>query len=177
VAHKRKEPRCAQANRARIAARRYRVPAVRSQEVSLESDLSGVPDDSTSSTVTAFPQKGQYPPVRGGFGTPSCGSKTSARLPLSRFQNCVTLRELTTTAWWSYCRGPMKYRRTWDLASIPDDLLRSEWGRRNAAKRAINRGGRAPSCTCGECRTCRKREAVRVWRARQKRATKRRAQR
>lgn len=29
----------------------------------------------------------------------------------------------------------MKYRDTWDLASIPEDKLKSEWARRNALKK------------------------------------------
>ena len=29
----------------------------------------------------------------------------------------------------------MRYRDTWDLTSIPEDKLKSEWARRNALKR------------------------------------------
>jgi hypothetical protein len=48
------------------------------------------------------------------------------------------------------------YRPTWDLSTIPDDRLRSEWGRRNSGRRKVKRGGtsggRHPQPTpCGKC--------------------------
>lgn len=62
----------------------------------------------------------------------------------------------------------MKWRESWDLASIPDDLLKAEWARRNSLRRKVKRGGKAPSCGCGECRKCRMREKMRLYRARKK---------
>jgi hypothetical protein len=48
---------------------------------------------------------------------------------------------------------PMQYRETWDLTSIPDDLLLSEYKRRQSLRRRVFAGGRPKvirSCTkCG----------------------------
>ena len=47
----------------------------------------------------------------------------------------------------------MRFARTWDLTSIPDDLLRAEWGRRNSLRRENFSGGRPPVLQpCGFCR-------------------------
>lgn len=35
-----------------------------------------------------------------------------------------------------------RYSPDWDLSTIPDDKIRSEWGRRTAALRAVKTGGR-----------------------------------
>ena len=35
----------------------------------------------------------------------------------------------------------MKFRPEWDLATITDDALKSEWARRNQAKRVTRSGG------------------------------------
>ena len=60
----------------------------------------------------------------------------------------------------------MNYDAQWDLSTIPDNILRSEWGRRNVGKRKSKRGGYIQSCTCGICRTCKLREWQRARRAR-----------
>ena len=48
----------------------------------------------------------------------------------------------------------MEYRDSWNMASVPQDVLISELMRRNSAKRQHFRGGKEPSCLCGTCRTC-----------------------
>lgn len=60
----------------------------------------------------------------------------------------------------------MTYDSEWDLSMIPDEILRSEWGRRNAAKRKSHKGGYIPSCLCGICRKCKMREYQRKRRSR-----------
>jgi len=61
----------------------------------------------------------------------------------------------------------MNYRKSWMLGTIPDAALKSEWARRNAAKRKTNAGGRPMTCGgCGKanCKACelrRKRQALR----------------
>jgi hypothetical protein len=46
----------------------------------------------------------------------------------------------------------MKFKMTWDLTSIPDEILRSEWARRNSLRRTICAGGRPPTVTpCAFC--------------------------
>jgi hypothetical protein len=62
----------------------------------------------------------------------------------------------------------MKWNPTWDLTTIPDELLKREWARRNSLRRRVRRGGRAPSCLCGECETCRRREKMRRYRERRR---------
>lgn len=59
----------------------------------------------------------------------------------------------------------MKWRPDWDLSTIPDALLKSEYKRRLSLSRRSFRGGRKPSCDCGECRTCKAREYQRRRRA------------
>jgi hypothetical protein len=51
------------------------------------------------------------------------------------------------------------------LRDAPEDALRSEWARRNNAKRETRSGGRAPVCICGECRTCKSRLSMARMRA------------
>ena len=51
----------------------------------------------------------------------------------------------------------MTYDATWDLSTIPPDILKSEWGRRTNLLRVTRGGGRKPTCFCGECRKCRAR--------------------
>lgn len=47
----------------------------------------------------------------------------------------------------------MRYKRDWDLRTIPDDLLRAECGRRNALKRVTCNGGRpANQSHCPFCK-------------------------
>ena len=62
-----------------------------------------------------------------------------------------------------------KYRPTWDLSTIPEPELRSEWARRNGLRgveaRRASGFKRASTCDCGECPKCLKREAMRVYRA------------
>jgi len=53
-----------------------------------------------------------------------------------------------------------KYRKGWDMASIPfdaipDDLLKSWWAMRSANRRT--RAGRYATCDCGECPKCKNR--------------------
>lgn len=62
----------------------------------------------------------------------------------------------------------MEYNAKWDLSTIPDSILRSEWGRRNAGKRKTKKGGYIASCTCGKCRTCKMREYQQARRTRLK---------
>jgi 7-cyano-7-deazaguanine synthase in queuosine biosynthesis len=50
--------------------------------------------------------------------------------------------------------------------ALTDDQLRSARGRINAALRETRSGGRAPSCECGTCPKCKRREAMRRYRAR-----------
>lgn len=59
----------------------------------------------------------------------------------------------------------MKWRPEWDLSTIPDSLLKSEWKRRLSLSRRTFSGGRKPSCDCGQCKTCRAREYQRRRRA------------
>lgn len=59
----------------------------------------------------------------------------------------------------------MKYRPTWDLSTIPDDIFQSERQRRVSAARRTRAGGRKPTCDCGECRTCQSRDYQRRRRA------------
>lgn len=40
-----------------------------------------------------------------------------------------------------------KYTNCWDMSSIPDDVLKSEWARRNSAKRKKRAGGRKVTST------------------------------
>ena len=35
----------------------------------------------------------------------------------------------------------MTYRETWDLSSIPEEVLKSEWARRNSMRRETHTGG------------------------------------
>ena len=48
----------------------------------------------------------------------------------------------------------MKYRPTWDMTTIPDAELASEWSRRRSAKRGDKVGGRPavlrPCPKCGQ---------------------------
>lgn len=44
-----------------------------------------------------------------------------------------------------------------DPSTIPDRVLASERGRRNAAKRIARRGGRPITCSCGTCPICKRR--------------------
>lgn len=60
------------------------------------------------------------------------------------------------------------YNDNWDLSTIPDKILRSEWGRRSAGKRKSKKGGYRVSCSCGLCRTCKLREYQRLSRERRK---------
>ena len=64
----------------------------------------------------------------------------------------------------------MNYRPTWNLASIPDQVLASENGRRSAAKRKVRSGGRPMNCGgCGReiCKACelkrKRQEAKEPW--------------
>lgn len=61
----------------------------------------------------------------------------------------------------------MDYSLLWDLSTIPDEALKAERGRRNAARvlPENRKGGIHPTCECGTCRKCKKREAVRRYRA------------
>lgn len=52
-------------------------------------------------------------------------------------------------------------------STISDEELYAELGRRRAAARTTFSGGRAPTCTCGKCSKCLKREAMRKYRATQ----------
>jgi hypothetical protein len=46
----------------------------------------------------------------------------------------------------------MDFKRTWDLASIPDEFLRAEWARRNSLRRVTRAGGRPPAeLSCAFC--------------------------
>jgi hypothetical protein len=47
-------------------------------------------------------------------------------------------------------------------------FMNSETARALAARRKIRRGGKKPTCTCGECRKCLNREAVARHRAERK---------
>lgn len=52
-----------------------------------------------------------------------------------------------------------------DPATIPDSVLKSEWGKRTAAKRKFPSGGRnggRPMCTCGSCGACLKRAKIKA---------------
>lgn len=40
-----------------------------------------------------------------------------------------------------------RYSPGWDLSTIPDEKLKSEWGRRTAAQRKTRKGGRPPVLT------------------------------
>ena len=53
----------------------------------------------------------------------------------------------------------MKYKPTWDLKSIPEPKLISEYQSRLAKRPRKPGGGRKPGCDCGDCRTCRGRVA------------------
>lgn len=48
----------------------------------------------------------------------------------------------------------MNYRATWDLSTIPDSALKSEWARRSVAKRTTHAGGKPkvmrPCPKCGK---------------------------
>jgi len=56
------------------------------------------------------------------------------------------------------------WTESFDMASIPDDVLKSEWARRNARKRASYTGGQlwkkhnpdTPRCRCAACSARRK---------------------
>jgi len=51
------------------------------------------------------------------------------------------------------------YNENWDLGTIPEDALKSEWARRNAKKRKSYTGGiywakhkpKWPGCRCHKC--------------------------
>lgn len=62
---------------------------------------------------------------------------------------------------WYYSR----MGRPTDLSKLPDEELYAELGRRRAAARSTFRGGTAPTCTCGKCPKCKRREAMRQYRA------------
>jgi len=62
----------------------------------------------------------------------------------------------------------MDYKPTWNLATIPDETLYAELGRRRSAARTTHASGSTPTCTCGTCRKCKKREAIRRYRAKLK---------
>jgi hypothetical protein len=51
----------------------------------------------------------------------------------------------------------IEWESDWDLTSIPDDRLKSEWARRNATKPRANRCGHDPSQP-KTCRMCNQRE-------------------
>jgi hypothetical protein len=51
-----------------------------------------------------------------------------------------------------------------DLSRVPDEDLYSEIGRRRNAARLVKSGGRSPTCECGKCSKCKKREAMRRYR-------------
>ncbi len=59
----------------------------------------------------------------------------------------------------------MRWRPSWELDTIPDELLKAEWARRNSLRRKVRRGGTAPGCDCGQCRRCQQREYMRRYRA------------
>jgi hypothetical protein len=44
------------------------------------------------------------------------------------------------------------------LRQAPEEALKSEWARRNAAKRKMIAGGRSAGCNCGKCGACKQRE-------------------
>ena len=56
-------------------------------------------------------------------------------------------------------------KRQIDLSGISDKALYAEMGKRRSAARTSFSGGRAPTCECGKCRKCLKREAMRKYRA------------
>ncbi len=46
----------------------------------------------------------------------------------------------------------MQFQPEWDLSSIPDELLRKEWGRRNSYRRQTRKGGKKTKFRkCGFC--------------------------
>jgi len=49
--------------------------------------------------------------------------------------------------------------------NLSDEELYAELGRRRAAARTSFGGGRLPTCDCGKCPKCLKREAMRRYRA------------
>jgi len=49
----------------------------------------------------------------------------------------------------------MKYRDEWDLSTIPDDRLKSEWASRSARKRKSYTGGLLWAKHNPDCRNCR----------------------
>jgi len=59
------------------------------------------------------------------------------------------------------------WSESFDMSTVPDDVLRSEWARRNARKRASYTGGivwknhnpRVPGCRCVQCMVRREKEA------------------
>jgi hypothetical protein len=51
------------------------------------------------------------------------------------------------------------------VSDLSDEELLAEAGRRRAAMRTTFSGGRPPSCNCGVCAKCKKREAMRAYRA------------
>lgn len=60
----------------------------------------------------------------------------------------------------------MKYKPELDMSTIPDQILTSEYKRRlgikgNAARKTFG-GGRPPSCVCGECANCKRREKAKT---------------
>ena len=54
------------------------------------------------------------------------------------------------------------------LSTITDEEFYAELGRRRSAARTVMSGGTAPTCVCGVCLKCRKREAMRAFRAKKK---------
>ena len=65
-------------------------------------------------------------------------------------------------------RRGVSRRPTPDLSTIPDAELLAEVGRRRGAKRQTFGGGRKPSCACGACPKCIRRERMRQYRAKRK---------
>lgn len=52
----------------------------------------------------------------------------------------------------------MEYRESWDMSSVPMEVLQSEIAKRYVARRKHHRGGAQRTCTCGKCRKCRNRK-------------------
>jgi len=63
-------------------------------------------------------------------------------------------------------RRRLTWSPDWDLGTIPPQVWRREQARRASMARRRRSGGRKPSCVCGQCKTCRRREAQRRRRAR-----------
>jgi len=45
----------------------------------------------------------------------------------------------------------MRYEADWDLSTIPDEIMSSEWGRRRAAKRKTRGGPPRKPTPCPRC--------------------------